>query len=404
MEITKANVINNGNFNLCLLIAFGISFFVSIAAGCILFIFLLFYFKKASYWGFVFPLVIISTIAFTQYSTPHDGDYDIIRYYTFYHTFSKRSLSEAALIIGLNGEYFFYTLIYLLSQIIPDDPRVFSFFFSMLTGGILLNTYHNLSQYCKTQGIISQNKTTFQIFIWIIGFVGIISIVNYTNIVRQFFSVSLFLCAYSRFLVKKRYVFLLVLSLLSHWTMGMYILPFVLFKSRPQLIRKFWIIALIGGLLNISSLFAHVNEKVSYFLEGEILGVDKTLMVVLLVSLCITSVVISRLDSKRYIAFLFFLILCLDLLFLTRSSMATRIYYVFVELLAVVLPIIVVNKKVTYSPSLRFLVLFLFVIIFAYNVKQILLADFSYLIFSQYSVWDSIMYIFSTPFPSEIIS
>ena len=84
--------------------------------------------------------------------------------------------------------------------------------------------------------------------------------------------------------------------------------------------------------------------------------------------------------------------------------MATRIYYVFVELLVVVLPIIVVNKKVTYSPSLRFLVLFLFVIIFAYNVKQILLADFSYLIFSQYSVWDSIMYIFSTPFPSEIIS
>lgn len=403
-EITEIEKSNNRNFNILLILAFLTSFFISIAIGCFIFVLLLFYFKRVSYWGFAFPLVIISTIAFTQYSTPYDGDYDIIRYYSFYDAFSDKDFGEAALMILLTGEYFFYTLIYVLSQIIPDDPRAFSFFFSMLTGIILINTYINFSQYSKAQGIINYDNSTFQLLIWICGFIGIISIVNYTNIVRQFFSTSLFLYAYSRFLINKQYKIFLLLSLFSHWTMGMYVLPFLVFKSRPHLINKFLIIALIAGILNVSSLLVHINERISYFLEGEILGIDKTLMVILFISICISSFIISKLDNNRRICFLFILILCLDFSFITRSSVATRFYYFFIELLAVVLPIIAVNVKVINNPSLRFLVLFLCSIIFAYNVKQIMLADFTYQIFTEYSIWDSIYFILSTPFPTEIIS
>ena len=115
---------NERAYNICICFIFLFSFFVSLMGGVLLFISLLFIFKKATIYGFLFPLFVIATIIFTQYSTVYDGDYDIVRYYSNYSTLSNCDFTTALLLIGLFGDYFFYFIVYLLSQIFPNDPRV----------------------------------------------------------------------------------------------------------------------------------------------------------------------------------------------------------------------------------------------------------------------------------------
>lgn len=394
---------NERAYNICIFFIFLFSFFVSLMGGVLLFISLLFIFKKATIYGFLFPLFVIATIIFTQYSTVYDGDYDIVRYYSNYSTLSNCDFTTALLLIGLFGDYFFYFIVYLLSQIFPNDPRVMGFFFALVTGGIMLLTYENIALY------LSNNKkanylSSIHLIVWAMGFIFFMNFVNYANAYRQFFATSLFLWGFSRYLLYKKCLFIFILALFSHWSILMYIVPLFIFRFHYKSLYVCLFLAFSLGVFDISSKLNFADfEKTSNYVQGEILGVDKHLILTLLFTASTLSYVLYKFDQEKKIYFLSLIFVLWDFLFLRSSTIATRLFFSVSQLFAIIFPLILLEcskgERRTYIDLLSLSAFFLFI----YNMKNIYLSEFTFLIFTEYSLWYSVYDILSAPFPTEII-
>lgn len=390
--------------DLIVLISLFIASFVSIAAGCIFFLFFISMSRKITDMAFIFPIFVIAVVAFTQYSTDLKGNYDVIRYYRSYLTLSECNISQAISIIGISGDYLFYIIVFLISKIFPNEPRFFAFFFSLVTGILMFMSYKDIMTYCKDKNLILPNNLN-GLFLWIIGFICIISIVNYTNAVRQFFAFSIFLYAVSRSFLHKKFFILLLMSVLSHWSMAILAIIFLIVRNNINILYIGLLPTLFVGLLNPASIIAKITDKTEFYLSGiERLGTDKTMMVVLFVSSLIFAYIVHRIAPKdRKLAIVPCIILLCDMLFIRQSTIATRFYFNLTQCLTIFLPVIISSNKLmkrNIETSLFFIMISL--IIF-YNIKQILLADFSYLIFSKYSIFDSAISIFLTPFPGNML-
>lgn len=391
--------------DLIVLISLFIASFVSIVAGCIFFLFFIFVSRKMTDLAFIFPIFVISVIAFTQYTTDMQGDYDILRYYMHYYVLSDCGIKDGLAYIFLLGDYFFYIIVFIISKIVPADPRFFSFFFSLLTGMIMLSSYKEIVHYCETNRKMSSCYRPINMFVWVFGFVCIISIVNYTNIVRQFFSFSLFILAVARHMNGKHWIIFLIFAMLSHWSMIMYAILYFIGSKYPRTLLKCCAIAFVFGFLDISAIVANFSDRAAaFFTDEEILGVDKTLMLILFLSLLMVIYVLSKIDTdEKKLSVIMYSILFLDAFFLFRSSLATRFYYNFTQYLTILFPIMISSGKIFKKNTASLFMIITFGLIMFYNVKQIIQADFSYQIFSPYSILDSAITIFSTPFPTEML-
>lgn len=392
-------------YNIGLLFIVLISFFISLLGGVFLFFLWSLSFKRVTIYGYLFPLLVIATIAFTQYSTTYDGDYDIVRYYTSYNLLSQCDLLTALLVIGVLGDYFFYFIVYLLSQVFPNDPRIMGFFFAFVTGGIMLIAYKNIALYAKKYDDGFRYFHTTQLLLWIIGFVFFISFTNYVNAYRQFFAMSLFLWAFSKNILHKSSLFIFILAFLSHWSIIMYLIPFYIFRFQSKLFYIYFLLAFIVGILGITSMLNSTDLTLTdNYIHGEILGVDKTLILVLLLTILILAYVLSKFDIQKRIYSLSLIFILWDFLFLRNSTLSVRLLFSISQLYTILFPLILLNNSGKMNNKYKNWLLVSALLLFLYNMKSLCFSNFSYQIFTDYSLWNSICFILNTPFPTEIIS
>lgn len=381
-----------------------ITLFLNVWIGVFSFLLALAFIKKANIWWFLFPIFIISVIEFTQYTTYDTGDYDILRYYTTYDILAKSNLEHAFFLVNLTGQFSFYYIVFIISQILPDDPRWFSFFFPLISGTFLYLSYNNFSEYFKDKRILDRSDKPMQVILWIFGFVFIISIINLGNIVRQYFAFSLLIYSYSRFLIGRRYWITLVLCFFAHWSMIIFIALFLIFKSKPQKLALSLLPALALGVVNVASILALFNERILAWLESEILGIDKTLMVVLFVSTLSLFLSLVKIDHSKKLVLILMSIMFYEYIFIWRSSLATRFFYNFNEFFATIIPILpFIKMKNRDAGVIRLLWIIPCILLIYYNSIQLYRSNFEYLIFSKYGFWNSAIDILSTPLPSGLL-
>lgn len=77
-----------------LVIIFFITTYISIGLGVIFFISIVLFRKQITLPYFFYIIYLFALIAFTQYSTYKQGDYDIIRYYATYSIFSELNFTQ----------------------------------------------------------------------------------------------------------------------------------------------------------------------------------------------------------------------------------------------------------------------------------------------------------------------
>ena len=184
----------------------------------------------------------------------------------------------------------------------------------------------------------------------------------------------------------------------------MYIVPLFIFRFHYKSLYVCLFLAFSLGVFDISSKLNFADfEKTSNYVQGEILGVDKHLILTLLFTASTLSYVLYKFDQEKKIYFLSLIFVLWDFLFLRSSTIATRLFFSVSQLFAIIFPLILLERskgeRRTYIDLLSLSAFFLFI----YNMKNIYLSEFTFLIFTEYSLWYSVYDILSAPFPTEII-
>ncbi|MBV6880179.1 EpsG family protein [Epilithonimonas ginsengisoli] len=394
-----------------ILLAFLVSFYISIALGLVIFVFCIAVSKKIAKLAFYFVCFIFGCISFTQYTNTSIGNYDIISYYSvYYYYLSDFSFNEFIVIALSLGDIFFYFVSFIVAQIFPYDPRFLSLVLTTCTMGLLFSSIDNFCQYYQKdniEGEISYNR--LQVFVWILSFFIIISFPNLTNVLRQFLAMSLFIYGVSRKTVGKHYITFFVLALLTHWSLLIYILLFFGFNA----MKKYDTLLLISTPFFVISFIIVINylplsqRIVKGYLSGnEILGVDKTLIAINFVIQLLMLFVTFRLRKNYkeiYIILLFSVVY--SLLFITNTTITMRHYY-FISMLGTV---VLMCACISRSPILnlhkenRIILFSVFCLFSYYNIKTMVEGDFSYLIFEENLLFTSLHDVFSSKFDITII-
>ncbi|HFK5529596.1 TPA: EpsG family protein, partial [Elizabethkingia anophelis] len=235
------------------------------------------------------------------------------------------------------GDVFFYFIEFLLTRIFPRDPRIMAFFFTFV---ISLNNYFAINYFLKFVNGRKFNYNKLYIALYFLSFFLILNYPNMTNAYRQFFAMSLFFLALSRKLLGKKYIFLLILSIFSHWSMLIYLIIFILVKFLKNN-TKFVLIGAV--IINISinyllPLLPFFGEKISTYTAGEeILGIDKAAITVnILVQILLLCYMYKR-RIKFYDYFsLLLTLLSYSIIFLTNSTIITRHFFFVTNFILVV--------------------------------------------------------------------
>lgn len=390
VSLTKLDII-------LVIFVFLVTFFVSTIFGIILFFFLLLVKKRFTAPFFFYVIFVISLISFTQYSRWSTTNYDMVGYYTVYDFFSHANFSEVLFFIFKKGDIFFYFLVWVLSKIFPDDPRMLGFFMPFITSYLALLTIKNFR---KKIGV-KKYFTKLDLFLWCISFFLILSFLNYTNIYRQFLSVSLLIYAISRKALGQRFIVFIILSALSHWSSIILIILYFLFEKLQKEDFKILFLMPVLGIFSTYILMAlPLPEQAKYYLFGnEILGVDKTLIV--------TGTVIQIILYRYYLDYknkfneayvISFMILAYNFFFIVNSTLLTRNFYVVTYFLVISMVSFIDNKKMKTHLFIPIIIITIFI-----NTKQFISAEFFYEFFSKKQYLLSAVDIFKTPFPLDII-
>lgn len=396
---------NDRTFNIGLLFILGITYWGSILLGFLLFLYLITCFKRVTLYAFLYVPLLLAIMAFTQYTTQWSGDYDILRYYASYDTLSKADLQDAILFIGLSGDWLFYSITYLISLLWPDDPRMMSLLFCFGSCALMLLAYRNVALSLGKMDAIKDSRSNIQLLLWCVCFVSIINTPSIANIYRQYFAVSLFLVGFSRTLLSRRAWPFYIASLLAHWSMVMYVLPILLIRNRYRLL--YWAIpcSVIIGLAGfINLLLDSLGGAAARYAFGEELGIDRTLIVINAAMTISFAWILCKYNEFRTLRPLILIFLCLVCLFIRMSTLTTRLYYGEAVFITILVPLLyMIRGTVIRTRNVHFLILFVIGITFLYNIKNIMLSDFSYQLFSENLYLKSISYILHTPFPSGML-
>ena len=380
-----------------ILFLFVVTLFVSTFFGIVLFILLLLIKNKFSSVFFIYAIFIVSLISFTQYSRWSTTNYDMVGYYNTFYRFSQFNFLEASKFIVAKGDIFFYFLVWVLSKMFTEDPRMLGFFMPFITSYLALLTIKNFR---KKIGV-KKYFTKVDLFLWCISFFLILSFPNYTNAYRQFLSVSLLIYAISRKALGQRFITFIILSALSHWSSIILIILYFLFEKLQKEDFKILFLMPVLGIFSTYILMAlPLPEQAKYYLFGnEILGVDKTLIV--------TGTVIQIILYRYYLDYKYkfneayvisFMILAYNFFFIVNSTLLTRHYFFVSYFIVTTIVSFIRNKN---KRNLYFL--FILIITIFINLKQYSNGEFIYDFFAKNLYIESALSIFTTPFPYEII-
>ena len=378
--------------------------FISIVAGLMLFFcYLLLYKNSYSRISFIYICYVYAIISFTQYSTISTTDYDIIRYYSTYDIFAELNFDDAGKVILLNGDVFFYSVVYFLSKLFPSDPRILAFFFTFLTSVLLFLTIDNYV-------LKFSNKKRYNLsslFFWIISFFLITSFPNLTNAYRQFFAMSLLLYGISRKELNKKYLIFLILAILSHWSMIVYLALYLLIgKFKGRLNYVLLVVPVISFFINIILPNLSFSERINSYLFGdEILGIDKTILVITMLVQTILLFIMNEYKAKLGVFYILGLAcISYNLVFLVNSTIVIR-HLFFVGFLVTIIFVFFLNvfPSFFYKNSKRIKFDLILLLLIFYNVKSLLLGGSIYLIFENQSYLQPFLLILRSPFPYEII-
>lgn len=403
MNSFKRKYYNNPEL-LVFIIIFLVTTFISILGGIALFFcYLLLHKNSYSKFSFIFVSYVYAIIAFTQYSTINTTDYDIIRYYTTYHFFSDLDFKDGWQAILIHGDIFFYAIVYILSKLFPEDPRILSFFFTFVTSTLLFLSIDNFV--FKYSG--KRRYNLFGVVFWIFSFFLISSFPNMTNVFRQFFGISIFLYGVSKKELNKRYVIFFILAILTHWSLLVYIfLYIVISKFRNNLNSVLFIIPIISVLINLVLPNFSFTERINVYLFGEeILGIDKTILVVGLIVQVGLIFILSK--YKGWVGnfhILSLISLSYNLVFITNSTLAIRNFY-FIGFLITLIYVVFINSfpEVFYNNKKRLKFdIIVFLLIF-YNIKTLLLGDSRYLLFENNDILMPFTTLLKSKFPIEML-
>lgn len=380
-----------------LVIIFFITTYISIGLGVIFFISIVLFRKQITLPYFFYIIYLFALIAFTQYSRWSTTNYDMVGYYNTFYRFSQFNFLEASKFIVAKGDIFFYFLVWVLSKMFTEDPRMLGFFMPFITSYLALLTIKNFR---KKIGV-KKYFTKVDLFLWCISFFLILSFPNYTNAYRQFLSVSLLIYAISRKALGQRFITFIILSALSHWSSIILIILYFLFEKLQK--EDFKILFLMPGLGIFSTyilMALPLPEQAKYYLFGnEILGVDKTLIV--------TGTVIQIILYRYYLDYKYkfneayvisFMILAYNFFFIVNSTLLTRHYFFVSYFIVITIVSFVGNKN-----KQNFYFLFILIVTIFINLKQYSNGEFIYDFFAKNLYIESALSIFTTPFPYEII-
>lgn len=391
-----------------LVFIFFITTYISIGLGVILFISIVLFRKQITLPYFFYIIYLFALIAFTQYSTYKQGDYDIIRYYATYSIFSELNFTQVLPFFIIQGDVFFYFLVFLLTRIFPNDPRMLSFFFVVATSVFNLFAARNIGYLINGKSYYYTKK---QLLFWFISFFLIISFPLFTNIFRQFFAMSLLFYGFSRKSLGKSYWLFIILAILSHWSMLIYVLLFLFlykFRDREEIILAF--APLLSILFNfILPLIPFFKDKIQAYAMGEeILGVDKTLIaIVIFIQLALYVYLRSLKKIFKDWYLLLLIMLVFSCIFIFNSTIITRHYYFLSAYIAVLFTFSTSVSMVrnTLQNKLRKNILILLIILplSTYIVWQMRVSSFKYDFFSENLLTTSGMSILTSNFPFEMI-
>jgi len=388
-----------------LIVVWAVTFFGSVSVGSLLFCCWLVPFRRVTWGAFLFLPFLLSVMAFTLYSTPEVGDYDIVRYYTYYHNLARMTPDTALLYIGLRGDWLFYSITYLIARLFPADPRMMGFVFTFVTSAVLLRTYRNIACYLQAAGSISRADRIWQLCLWMICFVSVINIPCLTNIYRQNFASALMLWGFSRTLNGRAGWPLYLAAVFSHWSSMMFVLPLWLVRKRVSL--YYWAIP-FAFCLGASGLLAPVlqqfGESATRYSTGEELGVDHTLIVVDLLVVFAMVWVVRLCDKAGRLRALTLLLATYAVLFFRMSTVTTRLYYTVSFAVTTILPLTdAACQSVVRKRNLSVLTGAIVALTLFYNLKNIMMSHFVYQLFSEGWYLRSVWSILQTPFPQEMI-
>ncbi|WP_286779269.1 MULTISPECIES: EpsG family protein [Sphingobacterium] len=393
--------------NVLLLFIFLTSLFGSFFGGILLFICASLLFKRVPISYFLFVVFVFSVVAFTQFTTTTQGNYDIVRYYMYYNLFANTTLNESWLFILDAGDPFFHILQFCIAQIFPDDPRMLSFILLFLNGGLILYAAQNFRIYSMNAENREMGLGNLSLLFWFLGFFLLISFPNYTNVLRQYLAMALFFVAVSRKTIKKSSWQFFLFSVMSHWSILFYILVFFLLKWLKNKDRMILALSPFFGmilmvLLPVLPLTLRMKE---YLLGEEILGIDKTMLLICLVVQIFLVYILRQIKStNKNLYILSLMSLSYAFLFLFNSTISTRHFYFLGILLVIMFFVIQNNQTILLKNKVNsFLLMMIFLLFSFYNVKALLSGNFEYRIFKDNQYMNSVIGIFDTDFPAEMI-
>lgn len=392
-------------YSVSVLIAMFVAYYVSLLLGFLIFVVITLISKRVSTVGYVFLILLLGVISFTNYSDATQGDYDIVRYYDYWRLLQEaENIGQAAVVIySFRGDYLFYFTEWIFCLVFPEDPRWFGFIFTSLTSFFIFLSLRNLA---NSEGIPELLKDRKTLLFFIAGFFCIIRFYDFTNAVRQHFAFSLLLYFMTLNVSLKKKTPLMLLTVGYHWTCLLVLLSYLLVNTfyKKSNFYNLLIIALSIGLI-ATPLFVNLLGNFDYaisYLQGNSLGVDRKIMVIVFVTALLISkiVVAERLTTNTKNTTLSLSIIAL--LFITHSTIIIRLAYNWTDFLTAISPLlffVTLGKKHTSSQYKLYIAWGLFVI---YNIMTIGRGEFEYMLFTSYGVMMPVQSVLFSQIPTGI--
>lgn len=385
--------------NIGIIIAILISYYLSFLLGVVVFIFFTLVTKKVTFFSYLFFILSLGLISFTNYSDILKGDYDILRYYSYWSILSDiHNLSEALAQIYMMGDYLFYFLVWIFSQLAPPDSRWFGFIFTSLISLLLFLSLRNVMKK-EGMGELLYDIKTFIIFA--LGFLLIINFYDYTNGYRQHLAFATLLYIITLDIGNKQKLPLFLIPVTMHWSMAMplFLYFFLLNKTIRKNIFIVSPIILLSGVIFIPffSYILNLFGNETNYLTQEALGVDKKIILIMLVSTLYVTIYSIRnnmnVSSQAIIASLF----VISLIFVTRSTIISRMSFNWTDVLVVISPYIFEKSRRARNFNIFILVWGIFTLYHFMSIFNKSLSE--YLLFSQYGVVSSVKFVLETTNP-----
>lgn len=385
--------------------------FVSFLGGVLFFLSILITSQKVRIVHVLISSYIFGVIAFSQVSTPTTSDFDIIRYYSLYDLFSNLSPREAFSVIFITGDWLFYSFEFLISCFFPNDPRFLSFFCTFTTVLLISYSLINLKSTIDTSIEIKDKSITgITYFVFLLSFMLMVSLLNFTNVLRQYLAIATIIylmSIYSKTNVLSRCL-LSIAACLTHWSSITLLIPFFVFKyiRRKTIIMGILLGSFLLGFIGFPIVLSNISLLGSYLGGSEILGLDRSFQAIALFSaLLLLYFILNRKDTDHLFYFISSLIFNI-FIFSSFSSVLFRLGLIMTILITVLFTLYsMLNYQGKQIALTRTIFIILLTLNSLYNINSLArsYSNMHYEIFTTKYLLSPGIEIFSSEFDREMI-